>query len=306
MCVVSSLSPWMLVLVCVCECPVCFVAGTVTLSPHLSLSPQLSEQCSAPRKRAASPNHYPCSPVKPCSPTALCPPSLQLQANDRAGGVPPEPAGLHRTPPAEPSVVRPIPPEARRLIVNKNAGETLLQRAARLGYEVIGFSRSHPPFLSAFSLRNLHPQTLSFPNLSLSLSLLKLSSFSPPTLFLSVTAKRRFTLSFFFPFSEFLRFFFHLSYSSSSSFLYHFLLFRPHSRFLLHMLHLFGSPALLFLSLRFPLSPSPPFLSALSFSSSLCDSDCRWHPSSSPQVRTHTHSLPSSRLAPLSHLINFP
>lgn len=29
-----------------------------------------------------------------------------------------------------------MPPEARRLIVNKNAGETLLQRAARLGYEV--------------------------------------------------------------------------------------------------------------------------------------------------------------------------
>lgn len=29
-----------------------------------------------------------------------------------------------------------IPPEARRLIVNKNAGETLLQRAARLGYKV--------------------------------------------------------------------------------------------------------------------------------------------------------------------------
>lgn len=98
---------------------------------------KLSEQCSAPRKRAASPNHYPCSPVKPCSPTALCPPSLQLQANGRAGGVPPEAAGLHRTPPAEPSAVRPIPPEARRLIVNKNAGETLLQRAARLGYEEV-------------------------------------------------------------------------------------------------------------------------------------------------------------------------
>uniref|UniRef100_A0A3Q0RGP2 BCL6 corepressor n=1 Tax=Amphilophus citrinellus TaxID=61819 RepID=A0A3Q0RGP2_AMPCI len=32
---------------------------------------------------------------------------------------------------------RPIPPEVRRLIVNKNAGETLLQRAARLGYEEV-------------------------------------------------------------------------------------------------------------------------------------------------------------------------
>ncbi|XP_058477628.1 BCL-6 corepressor-like [Solea solea] len=33
--------------------------------------------------------------------------------------------------------VRPVPPEVRRLIVNKNAGETLLQRAARLGYEEV-------------------------------------------------------------------------------------------------------------------------------------------------------------------------
>ncbi|XP_029386208.1 BCL-6 corepressor isoform X2 [Echeneis naucrates] len=97
-----------------------------------------SEQRGAPRKRAASPNHYPCSPVKPCSPVALCPPSLQPQVNDRMGTVPAEAgAGVHRTPPAEPPAVRPIPPEARRLIVNKNAGETLLQRAARLGYEEV-------------------------------------------------------------------------------------------------------------------------------------------------------------------------
>ncbi|KAM4558559.1 BCL-6 corepressor isoform 2-T2 [Odontesthes bonariensis] len=95
---------------------------------------KLTEQRIAPRKRAASPNHYPCSPVKPCSPTALCPPTLQPQANGRTL---PEVVGLHRTPPAEPSAVRPIPPEARRLIVNKNAGETLLQRAARLGYEEV-------------------------------------------------------------------------------------------------------------------------------------------------------------------------
>uniref|UniRef100_A0A672ZBJ6 BCL-6 corepressor non-ankyrin-repeat domain-containing protein n=1 Tax=Sphaeramia orbicularis TaxID=375764 RepID=A0A672ZBJ6_9TELE len=36
-----------------------------------------------------------------------------------------------------PSATRPAPPEVRRLIVNKNAGETLLQRAARLGYEEV-------------------------------------------------------------------------------------------------------------------------------------------------------------------------
>ncbi|KAM5289668.1 BCL-6 corepressor-like protein 1 isoform 2-T8 [Glossophaga mutica] len=36
---------------------------------------------------------------------------------------------------SESPVSRQIPPEARRLIVNKNAGETLLQRAARLGYK---------------------------------------------------------------------------------------------------------------------------------------------------------------------------
>lgn len=41
--------------------------------------------------------------------------------------------------PPETTQSRPMPPEARRLIVNKNAGETLLQRAARLGYEVRGF-----------------------------------------------------------------------------------------------------------------------------------------------------------------------
>ncbi|XP_036316393.1 BCL-6 corepressor isoform X4 [Pipistrellus kuhlii] len=39
--------------------------------------------------------------------------------------------------PPEATQSRPMPPEARRLIVNKNAGETLLQRAARLGYEEV-------------------------------------------------------------------------------------------------------------------------------------------------------------------------
>lgn len=43
-------------------------------------------------------------------------------------------AGKSSIPESTPS--RPVPPEVRRLIVNKNAGETLLQRAARLGYQV--------------------------------------------------------------------------------------------------------------------------------------------------------------------------
>lgn len=42
-------------------------------------------------------------------------------------------AGKSSIPESTPS--RPVPPEVRRLIVNKNAGETLLQRAARLGYQ---------------------------------------------------------------------------------------------------------------------------------------------------------------------------
>ncbi|KAF7650734.1 hypothetical protein LDENG_00121100 [Lucifuga dentata] len=41
------------------------------------------------------------------------------------------------SPPPTHGVARPVPPEVRRLIVNKNAGETLLQRAARLGYEEV-------------------------------------------------------------------------------------------------------------------------------------------------------------------------
>lgn len=50
----------------------------------------------------------------------------------------------HRPPsPQHTHNARPVPPEVRRLIVNKNAGETLLQRAARLGYEVIKCRHTH-------------------------------------------------------------------------------------------------------------------------------------------------------------------
>ncbi|XP_045708184.1 BCL-6 corepressor-like protein 1 isoform X4 [Phyllostomus hastatus] len=63
------------------------------------------------------------SPKSPTSvkPTEPCTPSKSRSAN------------LEES--SEPPAYRQIPPEARRLIVNKNAGETLLQRAARLGYK---------------------------------------------------------------------------------------------------------------------------------------------------------------------------
>ncbi|XP_077637795.1 BCL-6 corepressor isoform X4 [Lonchura striata] len=52
--------------------------------------------------------------------------------------LPPAPPPLAlASPPPDSTPGRPMPPEARRLIVNKNAGETLLQRAARLGYEEV-------------------------------------------------------------------------------------------------------------------------------------------------------------------------
>ena len=66
-------------------------------------------------KKRTSPPATPRSPLSP-------PPSKKGSAG---GGSGPE------SPPR-----KPVPPEVRRLIVNKNAGETLLQRAARLGYQV--------------------------------------------------------------------------------------------------------------------------------------------------------------------------
>ncbi|XP_022374293.1 BCL-6 corepressor-like protein 1 isoform X4 [Enhydra lutris kenyoni] len=61
-------------------------------------------------------------PPTPVKPTEPCTPSKSRSAG-------PEEA-------SESPTARQIPPEARRLIVNKNAGETLLQRAARLGYKL--------------------------------------------------------------------------------------------------------------------------------------------------------------------------
>ncbi|XP_062270802.1 BCL-6 corepressor-like [Scomber scombrus] len=54
------------------------------------------------------------------------------EEEERSGKISPS-----RRPSSPQHAVRPVPPEVRRLIVNKNAGETLLQRAARLGYEEV-------------------------------------------------------------------------------------------------------------------------------------------------------------------------
>ncbi|KAL4648317.1 hypothetical protein GN956_G6623 [Arapaima gigas] len=64
-------------------------------------------------------------PKRPSSPTSVSTPAAGRRGTPRKRGA------------AELTLGRPIPPEVRRLIVNKNAGETLLQRAARLGYQEV-------------------------------------------------------------------------------------------------------------------------------------------------------------------------
>ncbi|XP_039538405.1 BCL-6 corepressor-like isoform X2 [Pimephales promelas] len=105
--------------------------------PELSPAHQHKVVKHSAQKRPASLSDYETSPVKPCPPShayqPAAPPTPPCAVPDAP--VPP----VAPTPPvsAEPPVSRPMPPEARRLIVNKNAGETLLQRAARLGYEEV-------------------------------------------------------------------------------------------------------------------------------------------------------------------------
>lgn len=67
------------------------------------------------QKTRSSKSPTPVKPTEPCTPSKY------------------RSAGSEET--SESPTARQIPPEARRLIVNKNAGETLLQRAARLGYK---------------------------------------------------------------------------------------------------------------------------------------------------------------------------
>ncbi|XP_062906878.1 BCL-6 corepressor isoform X2 [Mobula hypostoma] len=86
-----------------------------------------------PRKRPALTTDIDGIPKKTCeqrSSDRLLPISLILQSS--------QPLNAQTvSSPQETPINRPMPPEARRLIVNKNAGETLLQRAARLGYEEV-------------------------------------------------------------------------------------------------------------------------------------------------------------------------
>uniref|UniRef100_A0A8D2NMH5 BCL6 corepressor n=1 Tax=Zonotrichia albicollis TaxID=44394 RepID=A0A8D2NMH5_ZONAL len=83
------------------------------------------------RKRPEPSSDCDSSPAKP----------FEQKAYERLTQAPallPQPPALPLASPGpESTPSRPMPPEARRLIVNKNAGETLLQRAARLGYEEV-------------------------------------------------------------------------------------------------------------------------------------------------------------------------
>ncbi|XP_072205437.1 BCL-6 corepressor isoform X4 [Excalfactoria chinensis] len=77
-------------------------------------------------------------PASDCDSSPAKPYEQKLYERLQPAPPPPQPAALQvASPPPEPPPSRPMPPEARRLIVNKNAGETLLQRAARLGYEEV-------------------------------------------------------------------------------------------------------------------------------------------------------------------------
>ncbi|XP_029021190.1 BCL-6 corepressor-like protein 1 [Betta splendens] len=69
-----------------------------------------------------------CADVKRPESPPPAPKGLPSPPNNKKGS-----SGRHSVPDSTPKI--PVPPEVRRLIVNKNAGETLLQRAARLGYQ---------------------------------------------------------------------------------------------------------------------------------------------------------------------------
>ncbi|XP_063490805.1 BCL-6 corepressor-like protein 1 isoform X3 [Symphalangus syndactylus] len=80
----------------------------------------VSEEAKGKGRWSQQKTRSPKSPT-PVKPTEACTPSKSRSASSEEA--------------SESPTARQIPPEARRLIVNKNAGETLLQRAARLGYK---------------------------------------------------------------------------------------------------------------------------------------------------------------------------
>ncbi|XP_057181245.1 BCL-6 corepressor isoform X2 [Triplophysa rosa] len=105
------------------------------LSPELSPAHQHKALKRSAQKRPASLSDYESSPVKARLPSPAYQPAAPPSPPCIVPETPTPPAAPVPPVPAETLASRPMPPEARRLIVNKNAGETLLQRAARLGYE---------------------------------------------------------------------------------------------------------------------------------------------------------------------------
>ncbi|KAK7126639.1 hypothetical protein R3I94_017972 [Phoxinus phoxinus] len=105
--------------------------------PELSPAHQHKVVKRSAQKRPASLSDYETSPVKPCPPSPAYQPAAPPTPPCAVPDAPVPPVAPAPPVSAEPPVSRPMPPEARRLIVNKNAGETLLQRAARLGYEEV-------------------------------------------------------------------------------------------------------------------------------------------------------------------------
>uniref|UniRef100_A0A8C2BDL5 BCL-6 corepressor-like n=2 Tax=Cyprinus carpio TaxID=7962 RepID=A0A8C2BDL5_CYPCA len=105
--------------------------------PELSPAPQHKVVKRSAQKQPSSPSDYESSLVKPRAPSPAYQPAAPPTPPSATPDVPVPPVAPTLPVSAEPPVSRPMPPEARRLIVNKNAGETLLQRAARLGYEEV-------------------------------------------------------------------------------------------------------------------------------------------------------------------------
>ncbi|XP_016428487.1 BCL-6 corepressor-like [Sinocyclocheilus rhinocerous] len=105
--------------------------------PELSPAHQHKVVKRSAQKQPATLSDYEISPVKTRPPSPAYQPAAPPTPPCAVPDVPVPPVAPAPPVSVEPPVSRPMPPEARRLIVNKNAGETLLQRAARLGYEEV-------------------------------------------------------------------------------------------------------------------------------------------------------------------------